>query len=155
LEDVSLLVIDNLSTLIRSGEENAAESWQPIQDWLLSLRKRGISVLMLHHSGRSGLQRGTSKREDTLDTSIKLVQPPDYEPKDGARFEIHFDKWRGDPQGSEPIEAKYETIDGNAEWTWKKCTDALTDRIATMLNEGLSQREISRELKVGVATVNR
>ncbi|MDH3738445.1 MAG: AAA family ATPase, partial [Alphaproteobacteria bacterium] len=44
LEGVSLVVVDNLSTLCRYGRENEAESWEPMQQWLLNLRRRGMCV---------------------------------------------------------------------------------------------------------------
>ena len=55
IDGVSLLVIDNLSTLFRQGRENEAESWDPVQQWLLDLRRRGISVLIVHHDGKGSL----------------------------------------------------------------------------------------------------
>ena len=63
-----LLVLDNLSCLARSGKENEGESWMPVQDWALRLRQQGVCVLFLHHAGKGGQQRGTSRREDLLDT---------------------------------------------------------------------------------------
>jgi putative DNA primase/helicase len=95
ISDVDLLVIDNLSTLVRSGRENESESWLPVQEWALGLRKLGKSVLFIHHAGKTGAQRGTSRKEDVLDTVISLRNPKDYSPKDGAKFEIHFEKSRG------------------------------------------------------------
>ena len=65
------------------------------QRWLLSLRRRGVSVLFIHHAGKGGQQRGTSRREDILDTVIALRRPHDYSPKEGARFEVHLEKARG------------------------------------------------------------
>jgi Protein of unknown function (DUF3489) len=59
------------------------------------LRRRGISVLIVHHAGKGGQQRGTTRREDVLDTSISLRHPADYSPVEGARFEIHLEKARG------------------------------------------------------------
>jgi Trp repressor protein len=144
-----------VSTLIKSGDEISAESWQPIQEWLLKLRRIGLSVLLCHHAGLSGGQRGTTKRKDALDNVVKLVVPPDYTFEDGARFEIRFDHWCGDRTNVHEIEAKYEVIDGKGLWTWKACADAMTDRVAAFLNEGLTQREVAQTLKVGVATVNR
>ncbi len=41
------------------------------------------------------MQRGTSRREDVLDTVIQLKRPKDYEPEDGGRFEVHFTKHCG------------------------------------------------------------
>jgi putative DNA primase/helicase len=73
LEGVSLIILDNLSSLCRTGKENESESWNPIQTWLLSLRKRGISVLIIHHANKNGNQRGNSKKEDLLDTVVALI----------------------------------------------------------------------------------
>ena len=62
VQDADLIVIDNISCLFRSGNENEAESWQEAQEWALDLRRRGKSVLFVHHAGKSGNQRGTSKK---------------------------------------------------------------------------------------------
>lgn len=71
LEHIDLLVLDNISTLCRTGKENESQSWQPMQKiWLLDLRRRGIAVLLVHHAGKSGDQRGASAREDIMDTVI-------------------------------------------------------------------------------------
>ena len=155
LGDVDLLILDNLSTLCRSGKENEAESWQPLQDWLLSLRRHGLSVLLFHHGGKGGTQRGTSKREDILDTVICLRRPADYDPEQGARFEVHYEKARGlyGPAAA-PFEAKLTMENGSPVWT---CTDievAVTERVAEFLQEGLSQRTIAKELGVSLGTVN-
>lgn len=95
VEKADLIIFDNLSTLGSSGKENEAESWAPIQAYVLGIRKHGKSVLFIHHAGKNGSQRGTSKREDILDTVITLKQPSNYQPSDGARFEVHFEKARG------------------------------------------------------------
>ena len=106
IDDFDLVVIDNLSTLARSGRENEAESWLPIQEWALFLRKMGKSVLFVHHAGKGGQQRGTSRKEDVLDTVINLRRPQQYSPADGARFEVHFEKTRGfDGDDAKPFEA--------------------------------------------------
>ena len=41
LDGVELVILDNLSTLARIGKENESESWLPIQEWVLGLRRRG------------------------------------------------------------------------------------------------------------------
>ena len=80
LEGIEFLIVDNLSSLTAVIRDNDAESWGPIQEWLLKLRRRGISVLIVHHAGKDGQQRGTSRREDVLDTSISLRRSADYSP---------------------------------------------------------------------------
>ena len=59
-----VLILDNLSSLTAALRDNEESSWQSMKFWLLALRRRGISVVMLHHAGKTGDQRGTSARED-------------------------------------------------------------------------------------------
>jgi len=73
-DDVKLIILDNLSSLTKFDELDS-NAWNIMQDWLLDLRKRGIAVLIIHHSGKRGGQRGISKREDILDTVINLEIP--------------------------------------------------------------------------------
>ena len=51
-----LIIVDNISTLVRSGRENEAEGWLPVQDWALGHRRAGRSMLFIHHAGKGGLQ---------------------------------------------------------------------------------------------------
>jgi AAA domain-containing protein len=95
VSDADLVVLDNISTLCPSLKENDADSWATVQSWALSLRRAGKSVLLVNHDGKSGQQRGTSRREDVADAVIGLRKPPDYSPDQGARFEVHFEKSRG------------------------------------------------------------
>ncbi len=156
LAGAELLVFDNISTLFRSGAENEAESWGQVQDWALSLRRRGVSTVFVHHAGKSGQQRGTSRREDILDTIVSLRRPNDYVESEGARFEIHFEKARG-VHGSDlaPFEARLETRDGAAFWTIKDIEDRTTEQVADLANQGLSQRDIGLELGISKSAANR
>jgi len=109
LDGVELLILDNLSSLTVGVRENDGDAWAQIQDWLLRLRRRGISVLIIHHTGKHGGQRGTSRREDVLDTSFSLRQPSDYTIDQGARFEVHIEKGRGlHGDHAKPFEAQLE-----------------------------------------------
>ena len=155
LDGVELLILDNLSSLA-AVRENDGDSWAPVQRWLLRLRRRGISVLIVHHAGKGGEQRGTSRREDVLDTSIRLRRPGDYAPGQGARFEVHIDKARG-MLGDEvrPFEARLDTSGGAATWTVKEIEDLDRQRVAALLATGLSVREIAEELDLSKSGVHR
>jgi putative DNA primase/helicase len=73
-----------------------------------------MSGLIVHHAGKGGQQRGTSRREDVLDTSISLRRPEDYRPAEGARFEVHFEKHRDFfGEDAAPFEAKLEVRDNS------------------------------------------
>jgi AAA domain/Homeodomain-like domain len=156
LEGIEFLILDNLSSLTAVIRDNEAESWGPIQEWLLKLRRRGISVLIVHHAGKDGQQRGTSRREDVLDTSISLRRSADYCPTEGAKFEVHLEKTRGfSGDSAKPFEAKLEMRDGLATWTIRELDDANRSRIQALLDDGLTVREIADETGIPKSTVHR
>lgn len=152
LTDSEVIFIDNLSTLSRGGKENEGESWLPVQQWALQQRRAGRSVVFVHHAGKGGQQRGTSRREDVLDTVIKLAHPNDHAPADGARFEVHYEKARGfHGEDAKPFEATL----GTAGWTMRDLADADLARVAVLSAEGASVREIAEETGIPKSRVNR
>jgi DNA-binding CsgD family transcriptional regulator len=155
--DARLIVLDNLSSLMRSGVENDAESWQPLQTWALRHRAQGRSVIFIHHSGKGGAQRGTSRREDVLDTVIGLRRPGDYSQTQGARFEVHIEKGRslfGDDAAA--FEAHLCADQHNRQtWTMKPLEDSQNTRIAELAALGMRPNDIAAELGIHKATVYR
>ena len=156
LGDTELLILDNISTLFRAGVENEAESWVPVQNWFLKLRRRGIAIVIIHHAGKGKEQRGTSKREDILDLVLSLRSPDDYDPTEDARFDIRFEKGRG-LRGAEkePFEAKLETAGGKALWTVRDLDLARDEQIKELAAEGKSVRAIATELVMSKSAVQR
>jgi AAA domain/Helix-turn-helix domain of resolvase len=156
LGGIDLLILDNLSSLTAVIRDNDAESWGPLQEWLLRLRRRGLSVLIVHHAGKGGQQRGTSRREDVLDTSISLRHPEDYTPVEGARFEVHLEKARGIVgDAAKPFEARLEVRDGAAIWTLREIEDVNLTRVKAMLDDGMSIRDIADETGISKSGVHR
>ncbi len=158
LDEVSLIVLDNIATLLPTASENESDAWQPAQRWLLDLRRRGYTVLLLHHENRTGGQRGTSGREDVLSQVVQLKRPSDYSPVQGCRFEVHLLKARGVlGAAAEPFEAQLGTGPGGLPiWTMRAIADARRERVLDLYQAGVtSQREIARELNLGLGTVNR
>lgn len=156
--NAELIVVDNLSCLARrGGKENEAESWQVVADWALQQRANGRSVLFIHHAGKGGAQRGTSKREDILDTVIALRHPKDYEPREGARFELHFEKSRalhGD--AVEAVEAKLDTAEhGGQQWAFCTVEESQNEVIRELKDSGLTVREIAEEVGISKSAVQR
>jgi len=157
LDGVDLLILDNLSSLTAVIRDNDQESWTTIQQWLLRLRRRGISVLLVHHAGKAGEQRGTSRREDVLDTSISLRRPSDYVASEGARFEVHIEKGRGlTGDAAKPFEAKLTADpDGKPIWTIHEIADVQKARVEALVADGLSVRDIAEETGIPKSTVHR
>ena len=176
LKGVDMVVLDNIATLCRTGKENEAQSWQTMQAWLLELRRRGMAVLLIHHAGKSGDQRGTSAREDIMDTVISLRRPREYSMAEGARFEVHLTKARGivgdDARPFEvhtadvvvivavgddarPFEANLIT-EGNAlHWRIRELEDVELAELKRLLAEGYSIRDCAEEMGKSKAAVQR
>ena len=155
-DEIKLIIIDNISTLTRT-KENEADSWTPVQEWALRQRAVGRSVLFVHHAGKGGQQRGTSRREDVLDTVITLKRPVDYLPDQGAVFEIHFEKARG-IYGDDvaALEARLATsTEGLSIWCTRSVEVGNYERVVQLLNEGLKQHEIAIELGINKSNVSR
>ncbi len=157
-EWAELIIVDNLSCLVRGLErENSAESWTSVAQWALNLRSRGKCVLFIHHAGKNGQQRGTSKREDLLDVVMELKRPPDYEPDQGARFVVNFDKARhltGKDSASFEAWLQMDEV-GRSVWTIKPFAESNYDRVLDLANLGMSQCEIAEELGINRSTVCR
>lgn len=156
LKDISLVILDNLASLCSAGKENETESWVPVQRWLLDLRRRGLSVLVVHHAGKNGDQRGTSAREDLMDTVIALKRPADYRPEEGARFEVHITKARGVTGAAvAPFEAHLRQ-EGNAYvWSHKEIRNPQVEEVCRLAAEGLSVRKIAEKSGLTKSTVHR
>jgi putative DNA primase/helicase len=157
LEGIDLIVVDNLSTLCRSGKEAEGESWLPVQQWALEQRAAGRSVLFIHHSGKNGEQRGTSRREDVLDTVVALKRPGDYTPDKGACFEVHFEKARGIyGDDTKPFEATLLTDrEGRQTWAMKELEASTAEKVAKLLGEGVPQMEIADMLGITKGAVSK
>ena len=157
LENIDLIIVDNISTLCRHTKENEADSWAPVQEWALKMRASGKSVLFIHHAGKGGNQRGTSKREDILDTVIVLKRPENYKAKDGAVFEIHFEKARGFlGQDAQAFEAQLVTQpNGTLEWITRPLLDTSYDQIIHLANQGYPQKEIAEQVNLNKSNISR
>lgn len=155
--DAKLVIFDNLSTLAPSVQENESDAWAPIQCWGLQLRKRGISVLFVHHAGKSGKQRGTSRREDILDTVVLLRYAEGYSPAEGAAFEVHIEKARGFfGDDAEPFLARLEVND-NGVLSWSETTfqEDFYDEVVKGTRSGKSLRILAKELEITKSKVEK
>lgn len=148
LQGIDLLVLDNISSLTKVDELDA-NAWISIQDWLFDLRKRGIAVLIVHHSGKNGGQRGISKREDILDLVIHLeharagrksTTEDDDNSSFGGNCKVVFEKNRnlGAKKVSNFDIALTDTDNGGIAWI-----DTYSI-IKTLHNGGASYREIEK-----------
>ncbi len=170
LGDCELIIIDNLSALCSFGRENEAESWTPMQRWLIDLKRRGKSVLLIDHSGKDPEHgnRGTSKKQDIMDAVVSLEKPVSYNVTDGAKFVMKYQKSRN-VAGSilKPIGFQLETVGdkGFVSWSEFKVTDTADqtkreaekakklEMVGNLLSQGKSYRDIESETGISKSTV--
>jgi hypothetical protein len=148
-----LVVIDNLASLVGFNTGDY-DRWSDLQTFLIKQRHYGRAMLLVHHANKRGEQRGTNRREDMLDLVMALRRPVDYDPRQGARFEIHFEKARGlHGDAAEPIEARLETdARGLARWKWRPVEESDLDRAVNLLNKGVNAARAAQILGISRTT---
>ena len=109
-----------------------------------------------YHAGKGGNQRGTSKREDILDTVLSLKRPEDYNPKDGAVFQIYFEKARGFVgQDAEGFEAQLIVNEQHQEWKIRPIKKSSYNEVLALASQGFKQKEIAEKLDLDKSNVSR
>lgn len=143
LKDVDFLILDNLTTLCRTGVENEREGFLAVQIWLKLLAREGTASLVCHHAGKTNGQRGSSAHEDVMHTVIALQHPEAYVPQDGARFVIKYEKCRGLlGQDVEPVEAQLTTGENGRPIWVTRSPDSVTADIVECAKAGMATKEI-------------
>jgi len=156
-EKIEVVVFDNLATL-SALDENNTDQWKMIQDWLVSFRPKGISIILVHHSGKDKKgYRGTSRMLDCVDTAISLqdISQNDEESEKirSRKFKIEYQKSRTfGGQDSLPFEVELTQAGWNFESSEKnnKC------RIIEMVNDlGMKPKDIATDIGLSVSFVYR
>src|SRR5262245_9536033 len=149
-QEIRVVILDNISALFTGIDEDRKRDWEPIAAWLLRLRHRGLATVLVHHAGKGGQQRGTSGREDSLDTVIHLNKPAGVDAREGCHFELSFTKCRdvtGEPVA--PLDVRLDTIDGRLSWKWNPLEVSKLDEARKLIAEGVNgPTELAEELGI-------
>jgi len=146
--DIRVLILDNISCLFSGINEDSKQDWEPINAWLIRLRHRGLATVLVHHAGKGGQQRGTSGREDSLDTVIQLSKPTGGDAREGCHFELTFTKCRS-VTGDEvaPLDVRLQTIGGRLEWQCQPIEVSTREKVRKLYLEGVeSPSDIAEEI---------
>lgn len=147
----SLIILDNLSTLASVGEENAAETWDPVLDTLQEMRRAGSAVLVVHHSNKSGLSfRGSSKIAVLFDSIINLTPDPDAPVGGGAAFLWSFKKAR---RLGVAVDTTIAGHLADGVWTWDTRVDAELKRIAQHVRSRKFKTQTELAAHLGITAV--
>lgn len=155
-----LVFLDNISALVRSGEENSGDYWAPVADWASRHRTQGRTVVWIHHSGKSGDQRGSSRREDIMDSVLKL-RPLEgaHGEKTGAQFLVEYSKhrhfWGPD---ADPFEAELvnDPVTSLIHWVRREAEQSTEDRVLALWDDGVrNYGEIAEQIGRNKSNVSR
>ena len=152
-----VVFLDNLSCLFAGVAENDADAWEAVLPWLLTLRRKKIAVVIVHHANRAGTNmRGTSRREDAAFWMLRLDPVPDQNREgDGARFVSRFTKNRqGTAEETTPLEWHYVTTGNRVQATFKQMQSL--DVFRQWLRDGLTGcGEIAEEMGMTKGAVSK
>ena len=157
-----VVVFDNLACLTPGLDENSKGEWDPVNQWLLSLRFLGITVIMIHHQGKTkgaggaANQRGTSGREDAVDVSITLSQPSGKMSSDGCQCTVDFTKSRSSyGDGIAPFIFSIVEKDGGLSWETDRMRTSNRDAVIALLGNGLKQADVATRLGIDPGSVSK
>ncbi|HKV79542.1 MAG TPA: AAA family ATPase [Candidatus Sulfotelmatobacter sp.] len=145
----SVIIFDTLTRVFKF-DSNDADAWIAVNDFLLDLRFRGYCVVLIHHAGKNGTQRGLTMGDDNLDVAIQLDKRYGWLPGDGLQFVWKYEKVRHGGHLPE-FEAEYNTDTR----TWEMGQDDRTAEVIEMASKGKTQRGIALAMEMSPATVNR
>lgn len=155
---VKLLILDNIYSLVLGLDHNFEREWSPINQWLLFLRNKGIAVIIVHHTGKSGDQLGTSSRKFNIDYSLMLKKESISKKKSGyCAFRIYVDKQR------RPVKSHIERIFIWSGHDWEirdltKSENKLAEykklKIAKMIVGGIANKNIAKAFKCTRANIS-
>ena len=144
--NIEVIIFDNLS-MLSSFDENKSHEWKVIQDWLLTLRSMGKTVIIVHHSGKNDDYRGTSRMLDCADVAIGLQPISDEQLEEESirtkKFKIVYRKSRVfGGKDALPFEVNFE----NGFWSSQSLEETEIQRIVDMVRMKMTQRSIAQEL---------
>jgi len=157
-DNIKLVMLDNLSTLVSGVKENDSFEWERLHNWLLHFRRRKIAVVLIHHAGRSGEMRGTSKREDAAFWVISLNDGKKHaDDKRGARFISIFTKPSRNTQDEVPSYEWHVVTDPVTGEVSVGCKPAQTlDVLRQLIEDGITENsQLAQEMRVTPGTISK
>jgi len=147
--DPEVIFIDTLSRCFQF-DTNDADTWLIVNDFLIELRSRGYCVVLIHHAGKSGTQRGLTLGDDNLDVSVKLEPPYAWLPGDGLAFKWSYETVR---HGGRLREFECEYLPDLKKWQARE--DERLEDVLKLHREGKPTRSIAQALDISQPTVVR
>ena len=160
-----VIFLDNKAMLCPGGDENSKSDYDAFNQWVQSLQRSGLTIIIVHHSNKTGGMRGTSAVADNPEYIFALKDIPVVSRKEGMTSSVFFEKSRNvfGPDADKFIFKirsthldKEKMMLDNAEWSIEVPKGvSVKQKVLQMLSDGMEPTEIAKELKVNVSTVYR
>ena len=147
------VIVFDTRTAIFKHDTNDQGQLLTVNEFLIRLRSEGFAIILAHHAGKNGTQRGRTDNDDITDLILQLNQVKGWTPGDGLAFDLSFEKIRhGDKlQG---FEAAFR--DGQWERVEEKVAkeNPLTAEVLGLHLKGKSYGAIAAQLKISKSTAH-
>lgn len=100
--EFKFVVLDNIFSLWAGIDLDNATEWHEPNQWLLELKSKGVCVVLLHHTNKSGGQMGTASKLFNINTALILNKASIKKNDKGERitsFSIKTEKQRAKGTG--------------------------------------------------------
>jgi hypothetical protein len=140
-----LVVVDGLAPLVRLGRGVGAR-WAALVDWLRSLRRRGVAVLLVEASEPRAIAA-------LADTVLRLERPADATAEPGLRMTVRVAASRALAEEMDRSFGLHMALRaGGAVWTRRDAVDHRALTAWRLWERDYSTRDIARMLGVSPAT---
>jgi RecA-family ATPase len=157
IADADVIIFDNLLGCMfpMNSRDDEVSQWERVARWLYALRETGRTVIIVHHTGKSGDYLGSSVKTTLLDTNIELRPPAIRRPVQGTEFELHFRKTRDVKRADAlPLHCEYVEDDmGISRWYWRHLETGREAEVSALKAEGASKREVAKALGLSLKEV--
>lgn len=144
-----VIVFDTLTACFRF-DTNDPDIWLNVNQFFISLRMKGYCIIIVHHAGKSGTQRGRTDGDDNLDLSIKLDAPKGWAPGDGLELIVSYEKVRAG--GNLP---GFQAVYCDASGKWDIAVDVEGNEAVKLMLQGKSVRGVAISLDIDKNKVHR
>lgn len=151
--DFDVIVVDNLLTVAGNigPRDDEFKIWGRMQPWFIKLREMGKTVILIHHSAKSGAQSGTMMKENICDVVIQLSEQK-LEDHSGCSFVIESTKERNFVRGDSPARL-CKLYRDPVKWAWQFLHEAKAEFVLRKIKQGWSHADISSYLCMSKAEV--